>query len=134
MDYFKNTLFNWNGRLNRLQYFVLSTSVFGFLLLAGAGLVGIYDAYESVTALVIVAVLFILCFYSSVVLTIKRLHDVNYSGVHLCWIYPLGLLAAELEKPAPAFAAIVSFVNLAISLAILLAPGTPGDNDYGPQT
>lgn len=133
MEYFKNTLFNWNGRLNRLHYFVLSTSVFGFLILAGTGIIGIYDAYENVLALVMVAVLFILCFYSSVVLTIKRLHDVNYSGVHLCWIYPLILLAAELEKPAPVFAAIVSCANLAISLAILLAPGTPSDNDYGTQ-
>jgi len=102
-----NNYVNYNGRANRYEYwmFVLANFIIGAVFSLLSTLVAGFFNY--VYYLITLALLL-----PSVCLTIRRLHDINRSGL---WI----LLA------------FVPIGNI-ILIVWLATAGTPGDNEYGP--
>lgn len=116
------------GRFGRLSYlawlFALSllfyiaafviAIVFGISAAAtGQSDTGLFGGL-SITALLGLAVIYIIFFYFIFVLSIRRLHDLNQTG----WLSLLFL---------------VPLVNFIFGLYLVFAKGTAGPNTYGPQ-
>lgn len=149
---FPRRLFTYSGRIGRLTYLVDSlvvpfclailplilffpTSFFSLIIsrensdlfaasIAGMGLLVIF--YE----ILIIPV----CIVISLFALFKRLHDFNVSGVVGLVLVFAPLLVSMLLSPflviIPPLLAIYKVVLL---LYLLLKPGTPGTNDYGPS-
>lgn len=126
-DPVRSWLFAYEGRLGRLSYLA------GILLLGIIALVALYFCDQLFGMLLgsIVVAFAGLTFY--IILTKRRLHDLDISG----WVmvFPLGacfasnllqLLGVNIE---PLIASMIIFV---FSLALFLIPGTDCVNSYGP--
>ena len=115
MEFFEQ-VFTTNGRLNRLRYLkyqlllTLVSALIGFVL----GFVGGFLSGDPDGVLVIVptGIWSIAASIGGIMLSIRRLHDLNKSG----WFLLLGL---------------VPLVNVIFILYMWLAPGTVGVNQYG---
>ena len=94
-------LFTWKGRANRSQYALVSAVLITLTLLA-----------EFALSDIVALVLLVPMIPVSVMLTIRRLHDVGHSG----WWALLSL---------------VPLVSFALMVYLLLRPGQPGPNAYG---
>ncbi len=97
--------FTYNGRLNRKRYFLRGLLIFIILI--------IDTPFLDAIPVLAVPIMFVLTI-SSIMLGIRRCHDVNKSG----WFYLL---------------VFVPIVNIIASLYLLFAPGTTGSNTYGPD-
>jgi uncharacterized membrane protein YhaH (DUF805 family) len=108
--------FKTSGRVNRAAYFL------GQLLLAVIQLFPVYratlvpegsadhDMWLSIFVVVILATA-----WSTIVLNIKRLHDLGKPGVFVLFLF-------------------VPLVQLVVFLLLYVYPGQPGPNPYGRQT
>lgn len=111
-----NKIYTTEGRLNRLRYFMYSivwsiiSSVVGFILGSIGGLLS--SDPESVLVMVPVGIWSFVAGIGSIMIAIRRLHDLNKSG----WFLLISL---------------IPLVNMIFVLYILLVPGTVGDNQYG---
>ncbi len=139
------------GRLNRLRFFglvVLSVVIWmSFLLLlfvlglmlaamGGAGTdAGIFTVL-GIGILLMLIPLYVLFIWIQVCLAVKRLHDLNQSGL---WVLALlgysfasgtvlGFIGEE-----DTLMALLSIPNLVFGAWLLFWPGTEGDNQYGPD-
>ncbi|MGL5631079.1 MAG: DUF805 domain-containing protein [Azovibrio sp.] len=146
---FKLNIFSPKGRLGRMRYFTFSYAlmiVFGIL----AAIFGIFLATTipsmgkaSFSILTLVILLTITWMYLTIMLTIKRLHDMNASG---WWILmPLGLLIAIViisgifasRNPggSTAMLTLMTFVYplsyLVIGAILTFVPGTKDKNRFG---
>lgn len=116
MEQMLNKIYTTEGRLNRLRYFIYSiawsliSSVIGFILGSIGGLLS--SDPESVLVIVPVGIWSFVAGIGSIMIAIRRLHDLNKSG----WFLLIGL---------------IPLVNMIFMLYILLIPGTVGDNQYG---
>ncbi len=102
-------MFFWlcpKGRLNRQRYFL------GSLLLGGAGYIVSQIMWMLAIPMELWVIFFPFFLYASIILTIKRLHDMDYSGfvVLLCFV-PL--------------------VSIIIDMMLLFGKGDAGPNKYG---
>jgi len=140
-------LFGFRGAVGRLAYF-LATFVLAAVMF-GAVLGGMFTAYFSalfngvegaVNVAVVVALIAVVCHWSVLALTAKRLRDIGLSGWHSLWVIALspalrmgGVVAASYEAGMPlleplkggwgvAFHAI-SFVWLLVYGGLCLWPG-----------
>ncbi len=99
----------FQGRINRMQYFLLSiilTVIFyAFYALA------VFTLYK-ISGLFIL-LLIILFFISQISLVIRRFHDINQSGYYT-------------------FLFLIPIVNIVFSLILLFKKGDLSDNQYGP--
>jgi uncharacterized membrane protein YhaH (DUF805 family) len=131
---FSESLFRFEGRIARLPFFLYSlfVLVIGCALLVGGGLHIFRESY-GFGALVIVCGAVWLS-WTSIALTIKRLHDLGHTGQHLIWIALLGGLSEALIDISPGLSVLVSMVSVAVSLYLLFVPGNKTDNIYGPAT
>ncbi len=117
MEYIQQLFFCFNGRLNRLAYFLRSIA-----LLLTASIVDIFLLFISVSdsgslepSTVIAAIflmLQIMFLTSNLSLTVRRLHDINLNG---WW--------AILE--------FIPYVNIAFWLVLVFKKGSYGHNKYG---
>ena len=124
LDQIKWKYFNYEGRLNRLAYFlrVLVVLVVGLLVMGAAfvvAFVGLSSNNSGANILgglmaLIGCVAFIPLLVSCIMLVIQRCHDLDKTG----WFFLLGY---------------VPFVGIFFALYILFAPGTYGPNRYGPD-
>lgn len=96
----KYVLLSYEGRLNRAKYW----AAFGVLLVAWG-----LSAMISETLFVVV---YLVSLYSSTVIGIKRLHDLNKSG-HWLWF------------------TLVPLFNLYVAVLIMFVSGTKGGNRFG---
>lgn len=116
MEEMLNKIYTTEGRLNRLRYFIYSiawsliSSVVGFILGSIGGLLS--SDPESVLVIVPVGIWSFVAGIGSIMIAIRRLHDLNKSG----WFLLIGL---------------IPLINMIFMLYILLIPGTVGDNQYG---
>ncbi len=101
----KDTFFTSEGRLNRMAYFLKS------LIVGVIGVIGILLTSTGILAIIGVPV-FIACLVAAIMIQIRRWHDLNKSG----WFAILGL---------------IPYVDIAVGLYLLFAPGTKGINSYG---
>ncbi|MEX1033816.1 MAG: DUF805 domain-containing protein [Cellvibrionaceae bacterium] len=108
-------VFSFAGRIGRLRYLAYGLA-WSFAIMAGAALLGGVLSVVSGSA-TLVGGLMLLMYGAMLVPTfamaVRRLNDLNYSG----W---LSLLM------------IVPFVNFIVALILIFAPGSSGENNYGP--
>jgi len=107
------------GRLGRLRYFgysvmisVLLFIVLGIAMAVLAPMMSASPEAAGATVMGVYGAVVILSIVISVFLGVQRLHDMGYSG----WLWLLLL---------------VPIVNVLMSLFMLFAPGTDGENAYG---
>lgn len=120
-----------DGRIARLPYFGYSLALtIPYMLLAYllASLLGALGAVLVLASYALVA-------YPYYCLMAKRLQDFNQPGKWAAAIIGLGLLASALQfvEALQGVGYGLSLVQALIGLAILLIPGTAGDNDFGAQ-
>ena len=108
--------FTWHKRLNRLRYFKRAMALFAVetILTFAITLATLEPSGNdiSATGYVLVTIMFIAFVPSHYMLMIRRLHDLNKSGL-FCLLM------------------LVPVVNAIFSLYLLFAPGTIGANNYG---
>ncbi len=128
----KFAFFSFRGRLGRLAYFgygLLAFLLGGILMAIGGALAG-YNAYGA--AVVPLAAGVVVIIWSSAAITIKRLHDMDLSGIHLWWIYGISALGAALQQVSQGLSIVLGAVNFGVGIWLLFKRGTNGDNRYGP--
>lgn len=110
-------VYSMEGRLGRLRYIAYS---FGLSLLIQfiAGIAGGISAVlpgdiGAAVMMIVIIVAYIMLLVTSFFIMVKRLHDVNKSA----WFLLLFL---------------VPLINILFGLYLLFAPGTDGDNNFGP--
>ena len=138
--YYRDLLFNFDGRINRGKYWlaflvwfivlciaVVATFLFGFLF-------GYWMTYAIVGFMMLLGVLGIL---SGIAVGIKRLHDRNKSGWWLLMFYVVPALLEGIGGIAGSSGAIFSLASFAISIWALVEfgclRGTDGPNTHGPD-
>lgn len=129
----KFVFFSFRGRLGRLAYLgygLLALLVCGIIVAIGAGF-GANGALAP--AVVFIGVGCVLMFWSSLAMTIKRLHDMDLSGRHLWWIYGINAVAGAMQDISPAWNAVIGALNFGVAIWLLVTRGTNGDNHYGPS-
>ena len=116
MDRIFNEIFTTDGRINRLPYFkyqvllwIASVLVGGVLAFVGSLLIGNSD---SIFVLMPTGIFSLCTGIGSIMLGIRRLHDLNKSG----WFMLVSL---------------IPFINILFALYLLLAQGSVGYNRYG---
>lgn len=139
------------GRLSRLPYFLAGLALtFGTLVVVvlavttgiaiGARAFSTQGAGGQNAAAVIVVVLIMLValcayLYGTVNLTVKRLHDLDMSGLHSIWIYGLGFVGSvfqHLQTPLGLVAYLLcTLASFGVGLALLFMPGVDVANEYG---
>ncbi|WP_288831822.1 DUF805 domain-containing protein [uncultured Megasphaera sp.] len=104
-------LFSSRGRVNRKPY-IISMIILGIV----TGFFScLSEGAEDIVIVSLVSVIVIcLCSIVSILLTIRRFHDLNRSG----WYTLLGF---------------IPIVNFVVSLYLLCKRGTEGENKYGPD-
>lgn len=133
---FTQKFFSFSGRLNRLAYFLrylVSLAIFLVVLFVCAFLIAALGPLGMIFSIpiIVVCVVFIVV---SISLTVRRLHDMNFSGWWYLVILGLGLISGGVEgvqgNPS-AISMIINLISLVISLVILFYPGTKGPNRFG---
>ena len=113
---FLSQVYTTNGRLNRLRYFkyqlilALVSALIAFVLGFVGGLLS--GDPESVLVTVPTGICSLVASIGGIMLSIRRLHDLNKSG----WFLLLSL---------------VPLINIIFAFYMWLAPGTNGRNNYG---
>ena len=108
----RNSYFSFKGRMNRKAYCIMGLKCLGFYFLLGVfASFLVQEGSDGLGGfiLLVATIAFAICNYS---LTVRRLHDLNFSG----WL---------------AIIMFIPYVNLIAALFIILAPGTEGSNEYG---
>jgi uncharacterized membrane protein YhaH (DUF805 family) len=62
------------------------------------------------------------------VLTIKRLHDLKLSGLHLIWIWLVNAAIPAFASVSPTLSVLASLIALGTSLWLLFAPSRTASN------
>jgi uncharacterized membrane protein YhaH (DUF805 family) len=109
VDFYDPALFALDGRIGRVRYFAYCCAMSGICLLA-AGVIVL--ACAGVPAILLLGLLYVMTVGASLVLFVRRLHDLDRSG----WMSLLLL---------------IPLVNVALSLYATFAPGTSGPNRFG---
>jgi uncharacterized membrane protein YhaH (DUF805 family) len=130
-----DALFSFKGRLPRLDYLINSIFVFimlGMFSLLGVGIINIQPQTTGnmVVGFIVIFAAFIAYLWANMAMTVKRLHDLNYSGLCMIWINLLGLCSDNLVSVAPALGIILLFIYIGLVIALYVVPGTVGENRY----
>jgi uncharacterized membrane protein YhaH (DUF805 family) len=130
----RQVLFSFNGRLNRLPFFGYSVlAVVALFVVIGLGVTLCFS--KEVTGVILGSVVMLAGFpvavWSVYALLVKRLHDLDMSGLHAIWFYLLGIAPSAFATEAPVLAAICGLAQFGFSLYFLFAPGTVGQNRFG---
>jgi uncharacterized membrane protein YhaH (DUF805 family) len=116
---FQPALFSVDGRIGRLRYLAYSTAM-GMMLGFGIGLLGalllpLLGENNPKQAVLVFTILFWgLALLATFIPIKRRLNDLDHTG----WL---------------ALLLLVPLVNLLLSLYLILWPGSPGHNSYGPR-
>lgn len=106
------TLLSAEGRLSRARYLATLAGIYCVPL--ALGLLGGMVGTASQGASAIVTLLGIACVYPAVCAGVKRLHDMNYSGLNVLSLF-------------------VPLTNLFVAIYLLFWRGTRGPNSFGPD-
>jgi uncharacterized membrane protein YhaH (DUF805 family) len=139
-------LFGTEGRLGRLAYLaytlLLDVVVIGgiWLLLGNAPKAWLGNWVRTVrdpdhTHLIVCIVFYLVVLRVSAALTMKRLHDVDLSGVF--WFIfisvPVVVHVSGMKVGSQALMLVAALLYLALKAWLMLWPGTPGANSFGAQ-
>jgi len=128
-------LFSFNGRLNRLPYWLTSIAILVLTIVLVAVLFTIMDL--GVSLFVILGVLYIPLLWIAFALGAKRLHDRDKSAWWLLVFYVLPSSLSNLADPASGVGILLLLVSAAISIWAFVElgclRGTVGPNRFGPD-
>lgn len=113
----------FSGRMGRLQYATAGFAIVAACLLAAALAFKLMSSPVALGVLALVGL--VLVFAYSLRVMVLRLHDINLSG----WWAALFLLPS-FAAPASPF---LSLLTSVASIALMVWPGSRGDNNHGPQ-
>lgn len=131
---------NWiDGRVNRLEYFIrcfLLVLAFGFLMTFGLGFLIAGYLTSSILSFAIggaLVALAVWAYWRIEMATVKRLHDLGWSGwwalVFIFWgIQPVTNKVAAIS---PTIVMVVSLFLFVFGLFLIFARGDKGPNKYG---
>jgi len=125
-----------NGRLPRAPFFAYSIviAILGYMLSFFMVLKGSMEG----NVLLSIPLIFIgagwlgFAAYMTVLMTIKRLHDFEFSGWHTTWIMAPSILGFFIDHPS-ILDQILFMLSLITTCWLVLMPGTRGPNKYGEQ-
>ena len=136
---FGHTLFGFSGRLNRMAFFGyglvlaillgIAVGAIVFLLMSDPSGELTPELSRVFTGLTIVSL------WPTAALTVKRLHDMDRTGLHAVWIFALSGAGALLDQMARggsnAISVTLQILSLLVALWLLFARGTDGANRFG---
>ena len=127
----------FKGRLNRSRYWILAAK---FGMLSALTLMGIvalseFSRHMSIALAIILLGLVILVNLS---ITVRRLHDLNFTGSWLFVLVPLYVVSYVFVEDNSAgevqnFAILTAFLVFAIYILLGFKRGTKGPNRFGPD-
>lgn len=143
----KDSPLSYRGRFGRLSFLAWSLViglVFGTILglFFAVSLSGLHHGADPTVnpfsalsggTIAVAAILYIALIYFSIILNIRRLHDLNLSG---WWtLFPLGVILAGgiLSFISPLIFVLAGLASVIYWLYLFIAPGTNGLNRFGPQ-
>ncbi|SDG26353.1 Uncharacterized membrane protein YhaH, DUF805 family [Selenomonas sp. WCT3] len=106
--------FRYDNRLNRKRYILRGLALVGIYLVASLILGTIGMMIDEMFGTLLIWLLGLAIMVPSIMLLIRRLHDLNRPG---WW----------------AIGNFIPVLNIALSIYVLFIPGTPGPNQYGPD-
>lgn len=128
MDKFKDGLYNWDGKLARIEY--LSYSILATLITCGIlalinPLLDLEGPIWVVLSLALLLLAVINASYTSIVLVAKRLRSIGLDTVHLWWIGGLWLVTSIYSwgEPESTITVALLAVDILVSVWLLLTPG-----------
>ncbi|HSN18207.1 MAG TPA: DUF805 domain-containing protein [Gammaproteobacteria bacterium] len=126
--------FDYSSRIGRLRYFAYGMGVF-LLILPALILAGVVWAFKMpfLAGLLLVAC-YVFMIVMGIVFGIRRLHDLGWTGWWML-ISGVSLVCSLLNLAGALHGAVVAIVSLGafiLYLVLLFAPGTQGDNKFGP--
>ena len=143
MQEWKGKLMDHEGRIGRLQYIGYHCVAYVLLLLA---MLAAFVTYSITTALnsavpgaemvgltvVIIGMVgaFGAYIWSSVCISIKRLHDLDMPGWWYLGLWLLGVAGAVVQQDSPGLSAMCSLVALVGYILLMVLPGTKGANRF----
>lgn len=133
---FAETLFGLKGRIARLPY--LGYSILAFitacaLMMAAVGISRPFDGVGAGLSLLVIVVAMLGLLWVNLALSVKRLHDMGYSGLHLIWIYLIQYGTGSIGAVDHTAGVVASLVSIGLGLWMLCAPGDVEDNRFGPH-
>lgn len=125
----RQTYLSADGRMARLPYLGFALLLTLPYMLAVYLLAGLFGSFSTVFVLALYAIVA----YPYYCLMAKRLQDFNQPGKFAIAIIGVGILASILQfvEALHGVAMIISAAQAIVGLAILLVPGTAGENSYG---
>jgi uncharacterized membrane protein YhaH (DUF805 family) len=140
MPYVAKKTFDPHGRASRSEYWLFI--LFQTLILTALVLAGIWSGFryeDSAPTILIVIVL--ACFYiwvaiSVISLSIRRLHDMDFSGWWALALYFWSPLLSAVQISFPDLTGVILVLNAAISIGVVVffcQQGTRGSNRFGEE-
>lgn len=139
----RNKLMGYEGRIARLQYIGYHMVAYVLLLLAMAAALVIYSMFAALNtalpgaemvgiAIAIVGITGTLAVYiwSSVCISIKRLHDLDMPGWWYLGLWLLSVAGAVVQQDNPGLGALCSLAALVGYILLMVLPGTKGRNRF----
>ena len=119
------------GRITRLQALAYSFPIW-LPFIGIAVLAAVLAPTKPVLAVVMGGSALLVALWLSMRLLVLRLHDANISGKWILYFIGVAILAAVIRNPL--LLALVVFGGWLLSMVFYgVVPGTPDENDYGPQ-
>lgn len=130
-------LFTAQGRIGRMAYLgysLLNIAAMVALAIAAAGLWQGGAGPHAMLGVAIAAVAILGAMWSGICLTVKRLHDLGLTGMHVIWILALEFASKGMgpAMDSPVLAATLSVITAGIGVGLLICPGNVSENRYGP--
>jgi len=113
-----------------LVFYAASMLVF-MIAWGGPGSVGMSNTQAEWMGYAATAIAALSC-WAAFVLVARRIRDLGFSGLHALWLFALCALTLAASGAAPVLSLGLAAIMALIFLALLLLPGTQGDNAYGP--
>lgn len=133
---FKEKMFSFEGRLNRLGYLWATLSLLGICIVVdgvGIGLLMTQNVGLMVIGGLILAVAVFFGYWAVFALAAKRLHDIGHSGWLTLWVSIGGAILGTIGSQNVAVSVLSSLLLLAWGCYLYFCPGQKGTNRFGPQ-
>ena len=143
IDEWKGKLMDHEGRIGRLQYIGYHCVAYVLLLLALLAAFVIYSVTAALNtalpgaemvgiAVIIIGMIgaFGTYIWSSVCISIKRLHDLDMPGWWYLALWLLGMAGAAIQVQNPGLSAVCSLTALVGYILLMVLPGTKGPNRF----
>ena len=143
IDEWKGKLMDHEGRIGRLQYLGYHCVAYVLLLLALLAAFVIYSITAALNtalpgaemvgiAVIIIGMIgaFGAYIWSSVCISIKRLHDLDMPGWWYLGLWLLSVAGAVVQQDSPGLGLLCSLVALVGYVLLMVLPGTKGNNRF----